>query len=61
MGGGGKGGWCLGLTTLPRSCADCLEIWEPQPPGTLGVCPGVYTVCFTFFVCIGYFVDFGGS
>jgi hypothetical protein len=24
----------VGLTTLPPSCADCLEIWEPQPPGT---------------------------
>jgi len=23
---GGKGGRCLGLTTLPPSCADCLEI-----------------------------------
>jgi hypothetical protein len=22
----GKGGWCVGLTTLPPSCADCLEI-----------------------------------
>jgi hypothetical protein len=21
-------------------CADCLEIWEPQLPGTLGACPG---------------------
>ena len=31
----GKGGRCVGLTTLPPSCADCLEIWEPQPPGTL--------------------------
>ena len=30
-----KGGRCVGLTTLPPSCADCLEIWEPQPPGTL--------------------------
>ena len=30
---GGKG---VGLTTLPPSCADCQEIWEPQPPGTLG-------------------------
>jgi hypothetical protein len=19
---------------LPSSCADCLKIWEPQPPGT---------------------------
>jgi hypothetical protein len=32
---GGKRGRCLGLTTLPPSCADCLEIWELQPPGTL--------------------------
>ena len=32
---GGKGGRCVGLTTLPSSCADCLEIWENQPPGTL--------------------------
>ena len=31
---GGKGGRCLVLTALPPSCADCLEIWEPQPPGT---------------------------
>ena len=26
---GGKGGRCLGLTTLPPSCAECHEIWEP--------------------------------
>jgi hypothetical protein len=26
----GKGGRCLGLTTLPPSYADWLEIWEPQ-------------------------------
>jgi len=32
---GSKGGRCVGLTTLPPSCADCLEIWELQPPGTL--------------------------
>ena len=36
-----KGGWCVGLTTLPPSCADCLKIWEPQPPGTLRVCQGL--------------------
>ena len=30
---GSKGGRCGGLTALPPSCADCLEIWEPQPPG----------------------------
>jgi len=23
------------LTILPPSCADCLEIWEPQPPENL--------------------------
>ena len=38
---GDKGGRCVGLTTLPRSCADCLEIWEPQPLGTLRACPGL--------------------
>jgi hypothetical protein len=27
---GGKGGRCVGQTTLPPSCADCLEIWEPH-------------------------------
>ena len=37
----GKGGQSLGLTTWPLSCADCLEIWEPQPPGSLRACPGI--------------------
>jgi hypothetical protein len=37
----GKGGRCVRLTTLPPSCADCLEIWEPQPPGTLRACPAL--------------------
>jgi len=36
-----KGGRCAWLTTLPPSCADCLEIWEPQLPGTLRTCPGL--------------------
>jgi hypothetical protein len=26
---------------LTTSCADCLEILEPQPPGTLRACPGL--------------------
>jgi hypothetical protein len=34
---GGKGGRCARLTNLPPSCADCLEIWEPQLPGTLSM------------------------
>jgi hypothetical protein len=33
---GGKGGRCVGLTTLLPSCADCLEIWEPQLPENSG-------------------------
>jgi len=32
------GGRCVGLTTLPPSCADCLEICEPQPPRTVQTC-----------------------
>jgi hypothetical protein len=35
---GGKGGRCIGLSILSPSCADCLKIWEPQPPGTLTAC-----------------------
>ena len=31
----GKGGRCIGVTTLPPSCAECHEIWEPQPPEPL--------------------------
>jgi hypothetical protein len=30
-GEGGEGGRWEGLTTLPPSCADCLEMWELQP------------------------------
>jgi hypothetical protein len=35
-------------TNLPPSYADCLEIWKPKPPGTVGVCPGLYRDSFTF-------------
>jgi hypothetical protein len=45
---GGKGGRCIGLTTLPSSCAECLEIWEPQTPGTLRVCQSLQWDSFTF-------------
>jgi len=43
---GGKGGRCVWLTTLPPSCANCLEIWKLQPPGTLRACPGLLWDCF---------------
>jgi len=45
---GDKGSQCIGLTTLPPSCANCLEIWKPQPPGTLTACLDQYRDCFTF-------------
>jgi hypothetical protein len=35
---GGKFGRCVELAILPLSYDNCLEIWEPQPPGTLRVC-----------------------
>jgi hypothetical protein len=44
---GCRGGRGVGLTTLPPSWADCLEIWEPHPPGNLRACPGLYRDCFT--------------
>jgi len=43
---GSKGGWCVGLTTLPPTCADCLEIWKSQPPGILTACRGLYKYGF---------------
>jgi len=46
-GGGGKGGRCVGIT-LPPSCADCLEIWESQPLGTLRDYRDLYRDCFNF-------------
>jgi hypothetical protein len=45
---GSKCSQCAGLTTLPPSCTKCLQIWEPQPPGTLKACTGIalpFTLC----------------
>ena len=36
------------LTTSPALCAECHEIWEPKPPGTLWATPGLLRNCFTF-------------
>ena len=37
----GRGGRCVGLTTLPPSFDSCLEIWKPQPPATLRACTDI--------------------
>jgi hypothetical protein len=47
----GKGGRCVGLTTLPLLCTDCIKIWEPQPlepSGPVKVCYGIALplICF---------------
>jgi len=57
---GGKGGRNIRLTNLPTSFADCLEIGEPEPPGTLEDSPGVCTDCSTFDkpVYVGRFSPF---
>jgi len=44
---GRKGSYCLGLKALPPTYADCLGIREPQLPGALRTCPGLYT-CFIY-------------
>ena len=52
---GGNCGRYIGLTTLPLSCANCLEFWEPQPPGTLRACPCLYRdSCTCTFTCVMY-------
>jgi len=38
----------VGLTTLPPSCVECLEIWEPQPPGTLGLSRPIMGLLYLF-------------
>ena len=57
---GGKGGRWVGLTTLPPSRADCIEIWQPQPPGTLRACPGLCTrIVLPFYLTFQFFPQHG--
>jgi len=39
----GKGGRCVRLTTSSLSCAECNEIWELKPSGTVWATPGLLT------------------
>jgi hypothetical protein len=50
---GCKGGRCVRLTTLPPSRAECHEIWEPKPPGTLWATTGLLRDSFTLILDIG--------
>jgi hypothetical protein len=43
---GAKGGRSIGQTTLPLSCAYCLEVWELHPSESHRACPGPYRDCF---------------
>src|SRR5215470_4497818 len=51
---GGKVGRCVGLTILPPSCADCLEIWEPLPPGSLRACKACNGIALTLRLLMLY-------
>ena len=49
----------MGLTTLPPSCADCLENWEPQPHGILKACTGLllhFLFTFSTFIYIYIYI-----
>ena len=52
----GKGGRYVGLTTLQTICTDCLEIWEPQPPGNLRVSTDMYMDCFYLYIYINLYI-----
>ena len=45
-------GGCVGLITLPPSCADCQKSWKPQSSGTLRALLVLYRESFTFISCV---------
>ena len=49
---GCKGGQCVRLTISPPSCAECHEIWERKPPGTLWATPGLLLDSFTLVLLV---------
>ena len=49
---GGKGGRCVGLTTLPPPCADCHETQEPQPPGALRASRSLHRIAVPLLSCL---------
>jgi len=58
---GGKGDRCVGMTTLPPSCADCLEIWVPhllEPSGPVQACNGIALqyICFLYLAQVSVLV-----
>jgi hypothetical protein len=42
-----KGNSCIGLTTLPPSCVDCLKIWELNLLEPWGSVTGLFRDCLT--------------
>jgi hypothetical protein len=49
---GGKGGWCIGLTNLPPSCADCLgSLNLLEPSGPVKACNGIALPIY-IYICI---------
>ena len=49
-GGGGKGSQCVGLPTLPPSCADYIEIRSLnllEPSGPVQACNGIACTLYT--------------
>jgi hypothetical protein len=48
---GCKGVRCVGLTNLPPSRADSLEIWEPQSPGNSGPIQVYSGIALPFYLC----------